>query len=204
MDILVITGGIATGKSTFCALLQELGGDSVVIFDCDRCVHELLTTPAVGRTVSEALGAGLADNNGRLDRARLRDLVFDNPGRRRILEQILHPLVRKACAEALEEARFRPRVRCFAADVPLFYESDFPLTRDLVAVVACSPRTQRERLAARSGFGDGLMDSILAAQLPILEKADRADVVLWNGGSRESLRQQTEQFFTWLKTRPRK
>jgi dephospho-CoA kinase len=195
---LALTGGIATGKSTFARHFRELAPDTA-FFDSDAEVHDLLTKPEVIGTVEASLGQNLTSADGSLNRSRLRELVFEQPDRRKTLEGILHPLVRAACLASQQQARASGGAAYFLADVPLLYESNFPLQRDLDVVVACGPATQRSRLMARSGFAPDLAERILAAQLPIAEKMDRADTVLWNGGEPESLRRQTEHFLLWLK-----
>ena len=197
---LCLTGGIATGKSSFARIFLELA-PGTRFFDCDACVHDLLTKPEVVATVAASLGQDLTSADGSLNRSRLRELVFEHPDRRKTLEGILHPLVREACHAAQHQARASGAAAYFLADVPLLYESGFPLQRDLDIVVACGPATQRSRLMARSGFAPDLADKILAAQLPIAEKMDRADTVLWNGGPPESLRRQSELFYLWLKNK---
>ncbi len=196
---LLVTGGIATGKSTVCrellARLPEAG-----IFDSDACVHELLTRGHVVERIATSLGGDLKSPDGSLDRVRTSALVFNDPGKRRLLEGILHPLVRQACREARSRTAADPKARFFIADVPLFYETGFPLETDMQIVVACAPQTQRSRLLARSPTHDPhRIDQRLAAQMPILEKIPRASVVLWNGGSLPSLSQQIDFFLAWLK-----
>ncbi len=200
MITLALTGGIATGKSTFA---QDFLGqfDGSVLFDCDRHVHQLLTSPDVARMISSSLGSDLLDSSGVLSRVLLRERVFGDPEKRRTLEGILHPMVREACGQARQQALASPEVRCFVADVPLLYESGFPLPRDLEIVVACGPVTQRQRLMSRNGFSPELAERILGAQLPVPHKAARADAVLWNGGSRAALSRQITHFSLWLKSK---
>ncbi|HEX2748011.1 MAG TPA: dephospho-CoA kinase [Verrucomicrobiales bacterium] len=200
MLTLALTGGIATGKSTFARLFCELA-PSTCLFDSDGVVHDLLTKPEVVATVAASLGQDLTSADGTLNRGRLRELVFEHPDRRKTLEGILHPLVRAACHASQQQARASGAAAYFLADVPLLYESNFPLQRDWDVVVACGPVTQRSRLMARNGFAPDLAERILAAQLPVAEKMDRADTVLWNGGVPESLRRQTEHFLLWLKNK---
>ena len=194
---LALTGGIATGKSTFARHFRELAPQTR-FFDCDACVHELLATPEVVAEVAQALGDVCAAD-GTLDRAKMRVLVFENTERRRALEGILHPRVRAQCAAAQEQAGAEG-AEFFLADVPLLYESGWPLPRDLEIVVACTATEQRARLMARSGLAADAAERIIAAQLPLEEKMRRADVVMWNGGAPDSLRRQTELFPGWLRT----
>lgn len=199
MITLAVTGGIATGKTTFLKFLVENLNTST-IFDCDQCVHELLTNDDVTRMIVASLGQDLVGADGSLDRRRLRENVFGSDEYRKTLESILHPLVREACIAARQQAIESGLTAWFIADVPLLYESGFPLPREMDIVIACGPATQRRRLLARSGFSSELAERIVRSQLSIAEKLDRADVVLWNGGAIESLRNQTEYFSLWLMT----
>ena len=197
--ILALTGGIATGKSSFLGILQEMIPD-LSFFDSDQCVHKLLTKFQVTRIILDSLGVDLAGPDGQLDKSRLRERVFHDQESKRTLEGILHPLVREECRLAQQRAERTPSIRFFLMDVPLLYESAFPLPRDLDIVVACGPVAQRERLLARNRWSPDLADRIIAAQLPILEKVDRADAVIWNGGTPAALRRHTLIFSTWLKS----
>ncbi len=196
MQSLALTGGIATGKSTFARQFLERA-PRTVFFDCDACVRELQTQPGVIAAISAALGEVQAAD-GTLDRAKLRELVFDNPERRRVLEGILHPRVRHACALKQERAAAE-KAEFFLMDVPLLYESGFPVPRDVEIVVACTPAAQRARLMARSSLTEAMSQRIIAAQMPLEEKMRRAAVVLWNGGGPAALQQQTDLLLAWLR-----
>jgi len=193
MRVMVLTGGIASGKSTVCRLLREfLPG--MVIFDCDAAVHRLLENNVeVAATVSAEFGADALDTHGRVDRDFLRGKVFAEEPARLRLEAILHPRVRQECLDSLERAATRG-AELFVADVPLFYEKGFDIGQTKVIVVASSRSTQIQRLKARSGFDDPMIEAILAAQLPIQEKISRGDVVFWNEGPPVALRSQVRRF----------
>ncbi len=197
---LALTGGIATGKSSFAKLLRE-GLPDLAFFDCDACVHELLTKPEVTRKIEASLGVDLTGSDGQLDKSRLRERVFHDQDSRRTLEGILHPLVREECRLAQQRAEHTPGLRFFLMDVPLLYESAFPVPRNLEIVVACGPAAQRERLSARNRFTPELADRIIGAQLPLPEKMARAGAIIWNGGSLSALKRHTSIFSTWLKSK---
>jgi len=196
MKSLALTGGIATGKSTFAQRFLQLA-PRTVFFDCDASVRELQQQPEVIAEIAAALGDVLTPD-GALDRAKLRALVFASESLRRGLEDILHPRVRAACAAAQQRAA-ADSAEFFLMDVPLLYESGFPVPREVEVVVACTPAAQRERLMARSKLTPETADRIMAAQLPITEKMRRATVVLWNGGTPEWLQRQTELCLGWLR-----
>lgn len=193
MKLVALTGGIASGKSTVCRLLREWL-PAVVIFDCDAAVHQLLDSdPQVAARVAEVFGGGALDARGRVDRGFLRERVFADDAARARLEGILHPRVREECLDSLAQAAKRG-AELFVADVPLLFEKGFDFGQTQVLVVAASRATQVQRLKARSGFDDRLIESILAAQLPIQEKMSRADVVFWNEGPPAVLRSQVRRY----------
>ncbi|MFT6179688.1 MAG: dephospho-CoA kinase [Paracoccaceae bacterium] len=193
MKVYGLTGGIATGKSTVGKMIHRLV-PSMTLFDSDESVQALLKSPEVLAEISEALGAVMVDGKGDLDRGKLRGLVFENEGKRKALEGVLHPKVRKECLEKREKSSRIPSTTLFVADVPLLFESGFDFGQELNLVVATSEATQRIRLKARSHFEDRMISSILKAQLPIMEKIARGDVVFWNEGSPAVLEQQLSRF----------
>ncbi|MES2923737.1 MAG: transcription termination factor Rho [Verrucomicrobiota bacterium] len=202
MRVMALTGGIASGKSTVCRVLRELL-PGIVIFDCDASVNGMLESdPEVAGIIAAAFGDQALDSAGRIDRHFLRGRVFADEVARLKLESILHPRVRQECLDSLEGAATRG-AELFVADVPLFFEKGFDFGQNQVLVVASSRSTQIQRLKARSGFDDPLIESILAAQLPIHEKMSRADVVFWNEGPPAVLRSQIRRFAqAFLMTHP--
>lgn len=194
---MALTGGIATGKSTAVGMLRELS-DGVQVFDCDESVKGLLEVAEVLDEISWALGCSVILPDGTLDRDGLRSLVFESAVRRKKLEAVLHPKVRKECLEKLDEYRRSRGTTLFVADVPLLFESGFHFGQELNLVVATSSATQRVRLKSRSHFEDRMITSILQAQLPIMEKVARGDVVFWNEGMPSTLRRQLQRFLNSL------
>ncbi|MEY3480988.1 MAG: Dephospho-CoA kinase [Verrucomicrobiota bacterium] len=193
--ILGLTGGIAVGKSTVreCLASQFLAD----VFDADKCVHRLLDTDAgLGVEIGRLFGPEYLQSDGRPDRGALRGLVFKDADARRRLETVLHPRVR---AEWLAG-----RERCLAsgghylADIPLLYETGAEPFFDVVLVVACSLATQMSRLRGR-GLDSDTAQAMLASQLPLGQKVDRASFVIWNDGTLASLGRQiqlvTDQLF---------
>lgn len=197
---IAITGGIAMGKSTFCALLLErLQG--AVFFDADACVQELLTRPEIVARIGQEFGDSVLSSDGQLDRPRLREQVFDSAQQRAKLENILHPVVRKQFEGERERASTSasPEARVFLADIPLLFESEYHFEHDLAVTLAATPATQIQRLADRRGISRDLAENIIAAQMPIADKMARADVVFWNEGRLARLQQQIDDFTQWLK-----
>jgi dephospho-CoA kinase len=116
--------------------------------------------------------------------------VFADPEKKRALEQILHPRIRRQWA--LEAESRRDSTELFLADIPLLYETAGETLCDRVVVVACSPRVQRQRLLERSALEPGVAEQMIAAQMPLSEKMARAGHVVWNNGPRAALASQAE------------
>ncbi len=184
-----ITGGIATGKSTFRRVLQERTGATV--FDADAAARTLVNDdPEVGALLREEFGAGIFSATGELNRAALRAIVFAEPEKKRALEQILHPRIRLQWAAEAKQSRLTGEL--FLADIPLLYETNGETLCDAVVVVACSALLQQERLMQRAQLSQTDAVAMIAAQMPLAEKIARADHLVWNNGPVALLADQAE------------
>lgn len=195
MKVIVVTGGIASGKSTVVGLLREMGGDGVEVFDCDAAVAELQQAGKLSRDLVTAFGAEALCDNGSVNKDFLRAIVQNDPEGRDKLNRVVHPKLAQMCVDAQAAARQRGDVHTFLVDIPLFYESPVEFSADIVCVVAATPETQIVRMAIRDGFERSQAEAMLAAQLPVQQKIDRADLVFWNEGTPEQLRAQVELFY---------
>lgn len=184
--LLGLTGGVATGKSTFTRLLAL--AHPFTVFDADACVHELLSTDHdIIRAVSHEFSLPRHDPQLPIDRALLRQHVFSDASARHRLEAILHPVVRQRWMALRSECLALGQD--FLADIPLLFETDAAPHFDTVVVVAASPETQRIRLAAK-GREPALAEAMLASQWPIGQKLAQAGHVVWNDGSLAGLERQ--------------
>ena len=148
-------------------------------FDSDHCVHDLLATDDdVRDAIVAAFGNEACDETGRPDRAELRALVFGNDGRRKILEAILHPIVRARWTALATSARASRE--WLLIDIPLLYETGTATQFDRIIVVACHRDTQLSRLTRERGLAPDMALGIMAAQLDLGEKIQKADHVIWN------------------------
>ncbi len=177
MRVVGLTGGIATGKSTFAAALRALG---VPVVDADALARAVVApgAPAL-REIARAFGPDVLDATGELDRKKLGAIVFADPEARRRLEAITHPAIRQAMLA--ETARLAAAGHDLAFyDTPLLYEVGLDAVLDCVVVVWAPRDVQRARVVRRDGVSPADADARLAAQLPIDEKAARADFVVDN------------------------
>jgi transcription termination factor Rho len=189
MHVLALTGGIATGKSTWVRILGELL-PSAVVFDCDASVDRWLASPEVIGVLLETFGPAVGDGRGGLSRPRLRELAFAEPEVRSRLEEILHPRVREECLEFRAQTARQGLSPLFVADVPLLFESSFEFGYERSLLVATTRDTQVARLRSRNGYDDAMAEAMLRAQWPIDDKIPLADVVFWNEGPLAVLQQQ--------------
>src|SRR4051812_42194714 len=147
MPAIGVTGGISTGKSTFIGCLRELT-PGARFFDADVAARELADRdPEVRGAIEKAFGVKVYLESGSLNRKAVRAIVFGDAEKKRALEQILHPRIRRQWS--LEAERHRNSANLFFADIPLLYETGGESLCDHVVVVACSPSVQLERLVRR-------------------------------------------------------
>lgn len=177
-----LTGGIGSGKTTVATRLESLGA---AVVDTDAIARSL--TAAGGgavEAVRESFGARFIGADGAMDRAAMRDLVFEDPRARDKLESILHPAIRAATDRALAEAHGAYAVIV----VPLLFETGGYLDRvRRTLVVDCAEELQVERAARRSGLAQEQVRRIMGAQWPRWKRLQMADDVVWNGADAAAL-----------------
>jgi dephospho-CoA kinase len=187
MPAIGITGGISTGKSTFVECLRELL-PVATFFDADEAVHAFLNRSDVQNEIRREFGAEVFSTGGDLNRGKLRAIVFADSTKRRALERILHPRIRRKWRTQAKEHRNSPGF--FFADIPLLYETGGESLCDRVVVVASSRNVQLARLRKRMPVTSAGAKQMIASQMPLEEKMSRADHVVWNNGDRTSLMKQ--------------
>jgi len=176
-----LTGGIGSGKSTVASLFAELGA---VVIDADAIAREVVAVGSEGlRALVEAFGAGILATDGSLNRQRLADIVFADPGARATLNAITHPRIGARTAELISAL---PADAVLIHDVPLLVELGMQDAYDLVVVVDAPDDVRLDRLVAR---GHTLQDAAarIAAQAPRDVRLAAADVVIDNSGSLDDL-----------------
>jgi len=187
VPVLGITGGIATGKTLFTDCLSGLF-PPLQVFNADASARRLTESdPAILNAIRKQFGPAVFDETGALQRPALRSIVFADPERRKALESILHPAIRREWLGLAKTVREQNGSQWLAVDIPLLFETAAEPHFDKVVVVACSAKTQLRRLVESRHLKPGLADSMIASQLPLAEKIQRADIVVWNDGAREAL-----------------
>jgi dephospho-CoA kinase len=180
-----LTGTIGAGKSTVAGCFQEWGAYRI---DADRLAREVVEpgTRALAR-IRETFGAGLLGDDGRLDRAAMRRLVFSDAGARARLEAIVHPAVDRRRLELLEAA-VGSGFQVVVVEIPLLFEKGIEDQFDATVTVDAPRAARRLRVCERRGIAPSEFDAMDAAQWSGERKRAAADHVIWNDADRESLR----------------
>jgi dephospho-CoA kinase len=192
MIIIGLTGSVASGKSTVAGWIAERG---IAIHDADAAVHSLLA--AGGAAVPDIIakfGTSVLVDGGGIDRKKLGNHVFEQPQDRKILESILHPMVRQHRDQFLADHR-RFGSKIVILDVPLLFETGGDALCDYVIVVHAGEETIWRRALARPGMTENKLAGILKTQMPTSEKCQRADFMLDTDLSPEVTQQ---HLFSWL------
>lgn len=172
-----LTGGIGSGKSTVAAMLAQRGA---TVIDTDAIAHRLTAADGAAMpALRQAFGDSVARADGALDRDAMRARAFTDPAVKARLEALLHPLIG---AQALRDAA-AAKGGVVVLDVPLLAESAHWRTRvDRVLVVDCSPETQTDRVALRTGWTRDAAERVIAGQAPRAARRAIADAVICNDG----------------------
>ncbi len=181
-----VTGGIGSGKSAVTDRLANLG---ITIVDADVAARVVVEPgqPAL-QAIADHFGSGVIKEDGSLDRAALREIVFEHPDERRWLESITHPAIREEIIRQLQSAD-SPYV---VLSSPLLIEASQNSFVDLVVVVDVSESTQLERTMKRDDNSADLVRQIMAAQLSREERLRAADLIIDNDGNLEELHQHVD------------
>jgi dephospho-CoA kinase len=178
--VIGLTGGIATGKSSVVRFFAERG---VPVIDADQLARDavLPASPALDRIVAH-FGPEVLTQEGTLDRKRLGSMVFSNPEKRKLLEEILHPEIRKLAEIRIAEADAAGCNRLIYM-APILIEAGADSRVDTIWVVTVRPEIQFERLMRRDGITRDQAQKIIDSQMPLAEKERYGSVVIDNSGT---------------------
>lgn len=186
--VIGLTGGIASGKSTVSAILEELGARVIC---ADALARQVVApgTPALAEIVAR-FGPEFLTPEGRLDRAKMARRVFADEAARRELEAIVHPRIRDAFADEVRRIRAEDPEAVVVYDAPLLIEAGAHEAVDRVIVVAVEEEVQVRRLMERDGLSRDEARARIEAQMPLEEKLRHADDVIEGARPLEEIRAQ--------------
>ncbi len=187
--VIGLTGGIASGKSVVSGMLAERGA---LVIDADKVGHEAYAPGSdCYAAVVVAFGKDIVAQDGEIDRKALGAKVFGDPAKRKQLEGIVWPWMRKTMDGRLATIRAKgtPVVVLEAA---VLIEADWVPITDQVWVVVVSPEVARQRIIERNGLTAEQADARINAQLSNADRVQRAQVVIDNSGTLDELRERVD------------
>ena len=184
MVVVGLTGNMAAGKSSVAELWRRAG---VPVVSADELARDAVAAGSPGLARVEALlGSEAVGEDGTMDRAAVRRMVFADDGLRRALEAIVHPEV-KRLRDAWTAMQRRAGARVVVWEIPLLFETGIEKEVDVVVLVDAPVDARRRRAMETRGLEAQEADAMMAAQLSADRKRDRADFVVVNDGTRERL-----------------
>ncbi|TET48475.1 MAG: dephospho-CoA kinase [Dehalococcoidia bacterium] len=198
MKIIGLTGGIGSGKSTVSKFLAHLGA---VVIDADKVGHEVFKPGTKAwQEVVDAFGQGIISADGTIDRRKLGEIVFSNPGARAKLNQVMHPLIYEQVKSRMEEYG-RKGVAIIIVEAPLLLEVGWKSLVDEVWVTSASEATVIKRLKEQKGLPEAQSLARIRAQLTDEERIRQADVVIDTDCALDELKERVEALWRKLRSR---
>lgn len=177
--VIGLTGGIGSGKST---VARRLAARGATVIDADQLARDAVAVDSPGlAAVVERFGPDVLQPDGALDRRAVGRIVFTDEAARRDLERIVHPEVARL-AQSRIAAALEAGAPLVVYDVPLLYENGLDRLLPEVVVVTVDPETQRARIRGRDDLTEQEIEDRIASQMPLADKAERADHVIDNRG----------------------
>ena len=198
MKIIGLTGGIGSGKSTVSKFLAHLGA---VVIDADKVGHEVFKPGTKAwQEVVDAFGQGIISADGTIDRRKLGEIVFSNPGARAKLNQVTHPLIYEQVKSLIEEYG-KKGVAIIIVEAPLLLEVGWKSLVDEVWVTSASEATVIKRLKEQKGLLEAQSLARIRAQLTDEERIRQADVVIDTDCALDELKERVEALWRKLRSR---
>ncbi|AZU63582.1 dephospho-CoA kinase [Neobacillus mesonae] len=185
--IVGLTGGIASGKSTVSNMLKEM---KITVIDADVEARLAVQNgePAYIKIVAE-FGREILLPNGEIDRPKLGSIIFHQEEKRQLLNQIVHPEVRRQMNEKIDQAK-NANEEVIVLDIPLLFESKLTFMVEKTILVYVDEETQLKRLMERNNLSPADAKARIDSQMPLSEKVSLADAIIDNNGTIEETKNQ--------------
>jgi dephospho-CoA kinase len=193
--VIGLLGGIGSGKSQAAAAFARRGGHTI---DADRLGHEALRQPEIRRRILERWGKGILDESGEIVRHELGKVVFASKEDREALEKMVHPWIGEAIRAEIARARDDPRVKFIVLDAAIMLETGWNEVCDKLVFVDVPREIRLERIAHSRGWSEEKLALREQAQLPLTQKASRADHRLDNSQDLAHLQHQVDKLLDAL------
>jgi len=193
-----VTGGIGSGKSEVCRLLHAMGAQ---VLSADLIAREIIDThPDVKRRIRKAFGENIYKDNGHLDRMAMASLIFDDDRLKISLNRIVHHVVLKDLRKKILSSKSSKGPRILVVEAALIYEAHAEGLFDVIVVVDADEQMQVDRISERNGITRNQVQQRITSQLPSQAKAAKADFVIHNTRSLETLKENCTFLFKLLRT----
>ncbi|KPM77055.1 MULTISPECIES: dephospho-CoA kinase [Pseudoalteromonas] len=180
--VLGLTGGIGSGKSAVSAIFEELG---IQVVDADIVAREVVEPGSVGLTkITAHFGDEILTNNGTLDRAKLRAIIFANESQKQWLNNLLHPLIRETMLSQLKQATSHYVILV----APLLFENSLEKYCNHTLLIDVPVDVQITRTTARDNVSVELAEQIIASQMSRADKQQKAGDILDNNRPLEEVK----------------
>jgi len=191
MYIIGLTGGIGSGKSAASQRFQE---HQVTVVDADKVAREVVepNSPVLNK-ITEKHGLDILLEDGLLNRAALRKIIFDNPDERKWLENLTHPAIRDIIAQRLLAPQSNNEANYRILESPLLLETTQRDFVQRICLIDVEEETQIQRVMQRDNNDKAQVKAIIAAQMPRTEKCKKADDIVNNNSSLNQLYQQIDE-----------
>lgn len=191
--IIGLTGGIASGKSTVSKIFRELGAE---IIDADIKAKEISEREDVIKEIGNIFGKEVINSEGKIDRLKIKEIVFNNKEKLKKLNDLIHPKVMEEFKK-IKENTGKNDIIIF--DVPLLFESGMDKMCDKIILVFTDKKIQIKRMLERDGITEELAEKIINSQMSLEEKLNKSQIHLENNGTLEDLREKSETIYRELK-----
>lgn len=198
MLLVGLTGGIASGKSLVCRILEELGARTI---DADQVSRDMVAPGSdAWNAIARDFGSEFLNSDDTLNRKKMADLIFADPRMRIRLESILHPRIGDEIANRIKQYSTKDPSSIIVVDAALMIEIGKHEDFDKVIVVYADEQSRVDRMVQRDGLSRSDAYRRILSQMPLENKLDLADYVIDNSGSMEDTRRQTVKVFNLLRS----
>lgn len=188
--IIGLTGGIASGKSTVSSMFTSL---NIPVIDADVISRQVVEPgEAAHEEIRRVFGEDILKEDQTLNRKKLGQIIFADEQKRKQLNAIVHPAVRKEMLQQ-RDTYVNDGEKCIILDIPLLFEGNLTSIVDKTLVVSVNEKVQLDRLMERDGSTEEDAKRRILSQMPIQEKVKLADAVIDNNGSKDDSYQQLEK-----------
>lgn len=198
IKVIGITGGIASGKSTIAEMLESLGAD---LIDADKICHELINTKEIALEVTKRWGSQLQDNQGRIKRDALAEIVFSEEKEISALNSIIHPKAIKQIKSEIAKFHSDVATEAIVLDAALLVESNLVDICDIVLFVDSDEDRCKERVQSSRKWPLDEIEKREKFQGLLQQKREISDVIINNNNSKEDTLNQIKDFWSQFITK---